>query len=383
VIAPFPFVSVSGRPFERGRAYGAAARERVHRSAALYGSQLEELGLSPKERMQLIGNFAAKVEEFDPSYLQEMQGIADGAGVSLEQVVMINARTEVVALARAMANREDDGDEEYGEKNADGCTGAVVLPERTAEGKLLHGQNWDWRPECVESAVVLRIYRDDGPDVLTFVEAGGLGRHGMNSAGIGISGNYLRSDRDYTQTGVPLALVRRKAMDQEHVALSMRTIATTPKACATNMLISHQSGWAVDFECAPDEAFPLFPERGLVVHANHWESQTALLKLKDTGTATAPDSLYRGWRVRRLLDERGSNITMSDLKAALFDDFLSPYSVCRPARPGMRGDITASVAMIVMEPATGTMEVAPLPALNRHFTRYSLTQEPTVLEAAE
>jgi hypothetical protein len=385
VIEPFPFVSVSGRPFERGRAYGAAARERVHRSAALYGGQLEELGFSQAARTRLIGAFAEQVEAFDPAYLQEMQGIAEGAGVSLEQVVMINARTEAVAMARVMANRPDDGNEELeGEKNADGCTGAVILPERTADGNLLHGQNWDWRPECVYNGVVLRIYRDDGPDVLTFVEAGGLGRHGMNSAGICISGNYLRSDRDYTQPGgVPLALVRRKAMDQEHVALSMRAIATTKKACATNMLVSHKTGWAINFECAPDEAFPLYPENGIIVHANHWVSQTALLKLKDTGTATAPDSFYRDWRVRRLLDEKGSDITMADLKAALFDDFLSPYSVCRPPRPGLRGDITASVAMIVMDPSAGVMEVAPLPALNRNFTRYSLGDQPRLLEAAE
>ena len=128
VIEPFPFVSVSGRPFERGRAYGAAARERVHRSAALYGGQLEELGFSQQARTRLIGDFAGKVEEFDAGYLQEMQGVAEGAGVSLEQVVMINARTEVVAMARVMADRPDDGDEEEGEKDADGCTGAVVLP---------------------------------------------------------------------------------------------------------------------------------------------------------------------------------------------------------------------------------------------------------------
>jgi hypothetical protein len=383
MVKPFPFVSVSGGPFERGRLYGATARERVHRSSALYGGQLDELGLSTQARARLIGEFAEKIEAFDPSYLQEMQGIAEGAGVSLEQVVMINARTEVVAMARVLANCPEDHSGEEDAK-ADGCTGAIILPERTADGQLLHGQNWDWRPECVDNAVVLRVYRDDGPDVLTFVEAGGLGRHGMNSAGIAISGNYLRCDRDYAQPGgVPLALVRRKAMDQDHVALSMRAIATTRKACATNMLVSHKAGWAIDFECAPDEAFPLFPENGLIVHANHWVSPTALMKLKDTGTATAPDSLYRDWRVRRLLDEKGSAITMADLKAALFDDFLSPYSVCRPPRPGLRGDITASVAMILMEPDAGIMDVAPLPALNRHFTRYSLTDQPRMLEAAE
>ena len=35
-----------------------------------------------------------------------------------------------------------------------------------------------------------------------------------------------------------------------------------------------------------------------------------------------------------------------------------------------------------MEPAAGLMEVAPLPALNRVFTRYSLQDEPQLLPAA-
>jgi hypothetical protein len=44
----------------------------------------------------------------------------------------------------------------------------------------------------------------------------------------------------------------------------------------------------------------------------------------------------------------------------------------RPPRPGVNGVVTATVAMIVMEPALGVMEVAPLPALNRRFTTYRL-----------
>jgi hypothetical protein len=65
---------------------------------------------------------------------------------------------------------------------------------------------------------------------------------------------------------------------------------------------------------------------------------------------------------------------MDDLKAALFDDFGSPYSVCRPPRPAATGDnLSASVMMIVMQPAEGWMEICPLPALNSEFTRYTLS----------
>jgi hypothetical protein len=56
--------------------------------------------------------------------------------------------------------------------------------------------------------------------------------------------------------------------------------------------------------------------------------------------------------------------------------------VCRPPRPGSHDNLSATVAMVIMEPAAGLMEVAPLPALNRSFTRYSLNAEPELLAAA-
>ncbi len=380
MIDPFPFVQISGSPYERGRQHGSAVAGRVRRSAQFYASQLDALEASVAARASLIGEFRRTIADFDEAYLDEMRGIADGADLPLDSIIVINARTEIVAKARLLARKPVD--EAHEERMADGCTGAIILPERTARGGVIQGQNWDWHPECVHTAIVLRIKRNDGPDVMTFVEAGGLGRHGMNSAGICITGNYLRSDRDYSQEGVPLALVRRKAMEQEHLALAMKFVAATPKACSTNMMLSHNDGFGINFECAPDEAFPILPHDGLIVHANHWISPVALSKLRDTGIGTAPDSQYRDWRVRRLLNEPNRPLTRDDLKTALFDDFLTPYSVCRPPRPKTTGDISASVAMILLEPALGIMEVAPLPALNRTFTIYSFEGEPVAVEKA-
>ena len=49
--------------------------------------------------------------------------------------------------------------------------------------------------------------------------------------------------------------------------------------------------------------------------------------------------------------------------------------VCRPPRLNTSNNLSASVAMVVMEPALGLMEVAMLPALNREFTSYHLEME--------
>ncbi|MNS69656.1 Acyl-coenzyme A:6-aminopenicillanic acid acyl-transferase [compost metagenome] len=375
-ITQFPFVSVSGTPEARGRSYGQQAADRVRKSAAMYGQTLVDLGYDAMARTELIAHFAREIEHFAPHYVEEMRGIAAGADVPFEDIVMVNARTEVVAKARA--EKKKAAELEPG----DGCTGALILPTRSANGKLIHGQNWDWRAECAETAIVLRVRNDNGPDMLTFVEAGGLARSGLNSAGVSITANYLESDRDFRQLGVPLSLIRRKVLEQQHFALAIKAVATTPKSCSNNIMIGMAAGFGVDYECTTDEAFPIYPGNDdLIVHANHWVSEVALGKLRDTGRASTPESAYRDWRVRRLLNEK-KYLTREDLKRALFDDFGAPYSVCRPPRPGSHDNLSATVAMVVMEPAAGLMEVAPLPALNRTFTRYSLTAEPELLAAA-
>jgi hypothetical protein len=216
------------------------------------------------------------------------------------------------------------------------------------------------------------VERDDGPDFLTFVEAGGLARSGLNAAGISITANYLESDLDHKQVGVPLVCIRRKVLEQEHFALAMHAVTSTPKACSNNMMLATAEGFAIDFECAPNEAFPIYPEDGVIVHANHFQSEVALGKLRDSGIVRFPDTTYRDWRVRRLLDAAGRKLGPGDLKAALADRFADPFSVCRPSAPTPDGDLMATVATIVMQPGAGIMDVAPLPATGGSFTRYTL-----------
>src|SRR5262249_20826420 len=155
---------------------------------------LDKLGFTGERATALIRKFASQIEAYGPHYIEEIRGIADGAGIPFDHALMINARTEVIAEARRIANAEQSTAAALAPK--DGCTGAVILPQRSKTGRLIHGQNWDWRAECAETAIVLRVRRDDGPDFLTFVEAGGLARNGFNAAGIAITANYLRCDRD-------------------------------------------------------------------------------------------------------------------------------------------------------------------------------------------
>lgn len=367
---PFPLYEVTGAPQERGRSYGEQAKKRIVRSIEHYSEQAAKLKLAPSEIDKIIHIYIPTVRKFDENYLTEMQGIANGAGVRLEDIILLNARTEIMKLAvrpdlRALLLRETN----------DGCTSVKVTRDATKDGELIHAQNWDWKEECSETGVVLRILREDGPDLLTFTEAGMLARSGFNAAGISITGNNLECDRDYRQIGVPLPLIRRKALESTFVAHAMHAVYATPKTGSNNMAIAHVGGVIINFECAPDETFQLHPESGLLVHSNHWLSPIALTKLKDMGIAFSPCTLYREQRVRELLAPHVGRITMDDVKKALLDDYQSPWSVCRPPRGDFGRDTrSATVSTVIMRPAANYMEVANLPALDPTFTRYELPQ---------
>ena len=362
-IAAFPLVEMSGPPRERGRQYGRQAADRVGRSVDYYLRQLEAAGIGWPRAKALAAGYVPLIQNFAPAYLEEMRGIAEGAGVDLEGVVIVNARTEMMFGAKKAADADAD----------DGCTGAVIMPEAARDGRLLHGQNWDWREECVHTGVVLRIRRDDGPDVLTFTEAGGLARSGLNAAGIAVTGNFLACDRDYKQQGVPLPLIRRRMLEASHFALAIHVLAAVPRSCSSNMMVSDAAGEAINFECAPDELFCVYPQDGLITHANHFVHPAAQAKLRDTYHAISPDSLYRDGRVRKLLAKKHGALTLDDLRDALFDDYGTPYSVCRPPRSMASGPVTVTAAMVVMDAAEGVLQAVPAPYANRTVTEYRLT----------
>lgn len=363
-------IEITGAPYERGRQYGAQARAEIGRGISHYAAQVRDLQLGEGDLERVVAAYLPKIESFEPDYVEEMRGIAAGADVPFHHIVMLNARTEVLKLAVNKGLRDRLLDVE-----PDGCTALVVEPAASAEGRLIHAHNWDWKMECAEASVVVRIRNDDKPDILMFAEAGALGRFGLNSVGIAITANYLECERDYREIGVPLALLRRHALEQTHFALALRSAYTTPKSGSNNLVLTHGDGLVFNLECAPDETFLVEPRDGVLVHANHWQSPVALTKLRERGIAAMPDSLYRERRLRALVEPKIGSLEVADVKAALLDDWASPWSICRPPRPSAMSNLSATVVTLVMQPAIGLMEVAVLPALDPRFTSYSLEME--------
>lgn len=118
--------SVERDPAARGHGLGCAQRDAVRHTVAIYARMLREVvPLGPAELEAAGRSVGLGLERTWPDLLDELEGMAAGAGVPAQHLLAINARTELLAPAVG------------GE-----CS---LIAETTASGSRI-AQNWDWHP---------------------------------------------------------------------------------------------------------------------------------------------------------------------------------------------------------------------------------------------
>jgi isopenicillin-N N-acyltransferase like protein len=353
VEAGYPHVRTGGDAYGRGRLYGEAARERVHRSLEAYeGVFRHYAGWDWPTVTAEARRFEAPIGEFGARYLDEVRGIADGAGVAFDDVLALNVRTEVMFSAKAKQAAEH-------ERMVGECSSFAALPAETATGHTLVGQNWDWLPHSFDTVVVLEVEQDDGPAFVTVVEAGLLAKTGLNSAGLAVATNALVTDDDLGRPGVPYHVLLRALFDCETLRDALATLQTRPRSSSANYLLASSDGMAADVEAAPGDfsrLFLVFPQDGLLLHTNHFVASA--FDGRDVGRWVMPDSPFRLERLRTALAGR-SGFRVEDFQVALADHADHPYGVC--CHPDVRVDPYeqgATVASVIVDLDTRTLWLA-------------------------
>jgi isopenicillin-N N-acyltransferase-like protein len=233
-------------------------------------------------------------------------------------------------------------------------------------------QNWDWKPECAESTVILHAVCEDGVEFMTLAEAGTLARSGMSSTGVAVAGNFLASDQDFGRSGIPIPFIRRAILRSGSIDEALELVASAPRAFSSNHLVADASGRVVDCETSPESTFLLHPADGLLAHSNHFCSPEATKQLTDTGIARYPDTLHRHTSARARLEESAPEVTPDDVKDALSNHHGHPHSVCRHlSDPPAEGEIV-TVASVVMDVTAGHMWVSDGRPCEQGYEEYSL-----------
>jgi isopenicillin-N N-acyltransferase-like protein len=380
-VDPFPHVQVTGGPHERGRAYGEQARARIARSIAAYREVfLAYAGWDWAQVRREAAGYEAPIAQFDLRYLEEMRGIAEGAGVDLLDVLSINVRTEVMFAAKARAAEAAGDGRRQGE-----CSAFAVLPEAAADGHTLLGQNWDWLLHCFETVVVLEAEQDEGPNFVTVVEAGLLAKTGMNSAGLGVTTNALVTQDDRGEPGIPYHVLLRAFRDCETMPDALDVAQRAPRSSSANYLLAHRDGMAVDLETMPGDfsrILLLFPEDGVLVHTNHYRSPA--FDRKDVSRWVMPDSPFRLERLASAVRAEQGSLSLDTFRRVLGDHANFPSGVC--CHPDARMDVhdqgatVASVLMDLDERRIWLADGHPCTAPYRELELGSLLDKPSAVQ---
>jgi isopenicillin-N N-acyltransferase-like protein len=349
---PFPHVRVAGGPRERGRAYGEHARDRVGTSIEAYRDVFRAYaGWDWDQVRGEASRYEEPIRAFDRRYVEEMQGIADGVGTDLADILSINVRTEVMFAAKARAAEAEASGDGWRQGPRQGeCSAFAVLPTASVDGHTLIGQNWDWLLHCFDTVVVLEVEQDDGPNFVSVVEAGLLAKTGMNSSGLGVATNALVVEDDRGVPGVPYHVLLRAFMDCETISDAYAAAQRGFRSSSANYLLAHRDGVAVDLEATPGDfsrLFLVFPDDGVLLHTNHFRAEA--FDRKDVSLWVMPDSPFRLERLKAAVGAERT-VSLDTFRAVLADHANFPSAVC--CHPDARmdpHDQGATVASVLMD----------------------------------
>lgn len=363
----FPVVEATGPAFERGRQHGAQARARVERSVATYARLFAYCGMDWREAQARAAPYRDVVGAFDASLLEEIDGIAAGAGRRAGEILALNARTEILPpgypgdpapQCKALVGRNRDaGLPDWGE-----CTALAVPRAVSSTGGALLAQNWDWLGPQRDALIVLRVTEDDGTEVLTLTEAGMLAKIGLNSHGFGVCLNILRSTDDGTHPGVPVHVLLRALLRRRSVADAIAFAGTLAFGASSNVHCADVSGDCAGLECSPRGLYVLRGRGATLCHTNHYlcaDPQAHENQLAES-LSTRPRLARADQLVAELTAGSSSRVTPDDLQRVLRDESEGFLSICRRPDPSLAPELRLeTVAGIVMELDKRVMHIAP------------------------
>lgn len=358
-----PLIKLSGTAYNQGLAHGAALRSQIQHNLAVYFNRfLHEAGVQRDEVLQRAARYAGAIARSNPDYDDGMRGIAAGADCDLLEITALNVRYEI--LYHELAQKQM-------ERARDGCTAFALLPQNSANGHLLLGQNWDWIPDV--KGAILHTTLASGHQTLAFTEAGIFGgKIGLNSAGLGLAINGLTTTTDdWERLTKPFHLRCYEILLQNSLASARAVIEEEARACAANFLIAATPDSVANVEAAPESANVLAPQNGCLVHANHFVDAAAI-GVVEPPSETRPTSCQRQERLTAFLQSAPA-VRIEQIQGWLQDHHNEPRSICRHERLDAPVDEQyRTVTSIVMDLHEQKLWATDGPPCQNDYKLYSL-----------
>jgi isopenicillin-N N-acyltransferase-like protein len=349
-------IECSGTAYEIGFQYGAASKDNMRGALDTLVSALEKspikCDVDRKTILKSAQEYLPNVRAFDPDGIERIKGTADGAGVSFDEAFAVNCYAELVVNYPNLAGM---------------CTSFALTNPATKNGLTVLGQNIDWHPDATLD--LMHIKHADGLEQLS-ITFFGAPCYNLTSAGIGNSTNLTVCPMGPVTTHIPSSFFLYAAMRKRSFHDAFDVLMRTARGIGYYH-VADAAGNMAGIESIYDGYTVLKPDRGILVHANHYE--TSRYEAYDQAHLFMEDSFKRAPRLRKLIDEYYGILTPEIMMTLLADHDGYPNSICRHVDTSLPVEFACiSAVSVIMVPAERTMYLSAGQPCSSKYLEYSM-----------
>ncbi|KAL5342333.1 acyl-coenzyme A:6-aminopenicillanic acid acyl-transferase-domain-containing protein [Aspergillus crustosus] len=374
-----PTLTLQGTPYDRGHTHGSLATSRIKKNIETYTSFFAETAsLSWPEARSRSKVFLPVLEKIYPEILDEIRGIADGAGLELDDILALNVRSEI-ALTNyentpppgSHGQPETEKEKEKVPEITDGCTS---LAQSSADkSRVILAQNWDWLEPLSGGMVVLDVTlpkKENGVEkrFFTLTEAGLVGKIGVNSSGLGLCLNALRCGA-FSAERLPTHIMTRYILERtSSFSEAVKALEKYGGACSANMVLADTEGEFATVEVTPLGISVLRPDKtddagsfdgktgngpSFIAHTNHVVTPPTHFPrgaIYDRPAANSFSRLARVTELTRNDEVKQVDVSVESVYKRLKDQKDTPFSICRGVPVDAKGmERMTTLASVVLE----------------------------------
>ena len=301
-----PVIEARGTYREVGRQIGIQAKKQIL-DMLVHLRETAPGGATWKEMLENSKGFLTPSRKAYPQYIEELEGIAEGAGVSFDDIFasMCEELWEVPLIK--------------------GCTDMAARGRATLDGSTLVAHTNDLSLSSGTRLVILKFKTGDEPEILA-VSSGGVGiSAGYNSAKISLTGNQL--DSNDVRHGVPRLLVVRAILGSRTLEEAMSHCLLPQRASSYNNVLADASGEVYSMEGSATDCEAIYIKDDIMAHANHYTSPA--MRHFELDPSNRANSIIRHNRAEYLLRQNFGKLTPELFRTLLADHAGYPTSICK------------------------------------------------------
>jgi hypothetical protein len=355
-----PVVQLAGPGRRRGQIHGESLRALVREGVARWKDALATAIAAPPEpylRELVSGtSFASAIARWAPDLGEEVEGLAEGAGLDKDTVLAYQLVDEEWWFRR---------DRAAAVRAIEKCS-VVGIPAVEGAAPLL-AQNLDVPAWCDGLQAILEVApADSGHRTLVLTYAGLIALTGVNNGPLAVCVNALLQ-LDHSPFGLPVAFVVRELLDCSSMAAARRYLRAIDHASGQAYSLAGSrsvSGW----ECGAGRCRRFFPavDTQVLCHTNHPVAGGSARRGRETtpsrgcdGAASLPNSELRLGQLVTRTGALSGHAVAGDLATVLRSHDHPHASVCAHGGEQLAAFTAWSVIYELSRPPKVTLTAGP------------------------